>query len=281
MTIAITGASGQLGRIAIENLKTRTEVANIVALARSPEKVADLGVTARAFDYSQPDALAPALDGVETLALISSNDFNDRVGQHKNVIAAAKAAGVQRLIYTSIVKADISPLMISYDHKGTEAALLESGLDYTILRNNWYTENWTAALPASVEAGVVIGCAGDAKVTPATRQDHGEALAAVAVGAGHANKIYEIGSDDPFTMAEMAAELSRQVGKEIPYNDLPADVYAGILDGFGLPEGSSAVITDADSHAKDGWLFDDSKTLSRLIGRPTTSLADAIKAALA
>ncbi len=281
MTIAITGASGQLGRIAITALKSQTASDNILALARTLEKVHDLGVAAAAFDYKQPDGLVSALDGVETLGLISSSDFEDRVGQHKNVIAAAKEAGVKQVIYTSIVKAGASPLIISHDQKATEADLLKSGLDYTILRNNWYTENWTGSLPASIEAGAVIGCAGNAKVTPATRQDHAEALAAVAVGEGHANKIYELGCDVPFTMAEMAAELSRQVGKEILYNDVPADVYAGILDGFGLPEGFSAVVTDADSHAKDGWLCDESQTLSRLIGRPTTTLAAAVAAALA
>ncbi|MDR9483907.1 MAG: SDR family oxidoreductase [Sediminimonas sp.] len=280
MTIAITGASGQLGRLAIQNLKTRTEADNIVALARSPEKVADLGVQARAFDYNKPETLAAALDGVKTLALISSSEFGDRVGQHTNVINAAKAAGVERIIYTSIVKCDASPMLIAMDHKGTEAALTASGMTYTLLRNNWYTENWTASLPMAIEHGAIIGSAGDGKVTPTTRQDLAEALAAVAVGEGHENKTYELACDDPFTMADLAAEASRQTGKSIVFNNLPKEKFAEILDGLGLPPGFGAVVADADANAAKGWLFDDSKTLSRLIGRPTTSLKEAVAAAL-
>jgi len=187
------------------------------------------------------------------------------VGQHSNVINAAKEAGVERLIYTSILKADTSPLLIAPDHKATEAIIKESGLTYTMLRNSWYTENWTGGLATS---------------TPATRQDLGEAIAAAAIGSGHENKTYEL-AGTPFTLADMAAELSAQVGKDIPYNDLPPAAYAEILDGFGLPKGFSAVIADADSGAQNGWLFDDSNALATLINRPPTTLKDAVAAALA
>lgn len=280
MKYAVTGASGQLGRIAITHLKTLTAPENIVALARSPEKVADLGVEARAFDYKTPETLAAALQDVDVLALISSSDFDDRAGQHANVIAAAKEAGVGRLVYTSILKADTSPLIIAIDHKTTEAALADSGLTTTILRNGWYTENWTGSLPMSVEAGAVIGSVGNGRVSPATRQDYGEALAAAVAGEGHENKVYELGGD-VFSMPELAAALSELAGKEIPYNSMPQEAFAEILGTFGLPEGFPQVIADADAGAAEGWLLDESGALETLIGRKPTPIKDAVAAALA
>jgi NAD(P)H dehydrogenase (quinone) len=280
MTIAITGASGQLGRLAIAELKTKVDPGQIIALARKPEAVADLGVASRAADYTAPETLGPALAGVGTLVLISSNDFNDRVGQHRAVIAAASAAGVRHVIYTSILKGDASPLMLAADHIATEAALRESGLAYTILRNGWYTENWTGSLPAALGAGAMIGSVGEGRVTPAARADYASAIAAVASGTEHEGKVYELAGDDAFTMAEMAAEVSRQTGKTIPYNDLPPEVYQGILESFGLPAGFAMALADSDAKAAKGALFDDSHTLSNLIGRPTTPMAAVVKAAL-
>ncbi|MDD7972259.1 SDR family oxidoreductase [Roseinatronobacter alkalisoli] len=281
MTIAITGASGQLGRIAIAHLKTLTDAAGIVALARDPSSVADLGVAARGFDYTRPETLPDALAGVQTLALISSSDFNDRVGQHRNVIEAARAAGVGRIIYTSILKADSSPMLIAQDHRLTEEIIAASGLSATILRNGWYTENWTGTLGAALDAGALIGSAGSARFTPATRRDFAEALAIVAADATHAGQTYELAGDEGFTLAELAAETARQSGKALPYNDLPGDVYQGILEGFGLPAGFAHMLVDVDLKAADGWLEDDSHTLSRLLDRPTTRMADAVTAGLA
>ncbi len=280
MKIAITGASGQLGRLAIENLKTRVDAGDIVALVRDPSKVADLGIEAREADYHKPETLTAALQGIDRLVLISSSDFDDRAGQHRNVINAAKETGVRHLIYTSILKADASPMIIAQDHKVTEAAIKASGIPYTFLRNGWYTENWTGSLPAAVEAGALIGSAGDAKVTPATRQDYAEALAAVAAGEGHEGQVYELGGT-AFTLSDLAAELSKQTGKDIPYNDLPEAAYKDILISFQLPEALATVIADADAQAQNGWLTDESGTLERLIGRPATPLSSAVAAALA
>lgn len=281
MTIAITGATGQLGRSAIAHLKTLTDPAGIVALARDPARVEDLGVTARAFDYTRPETLVPGLAGVGTLVLISSSDFNDRVGQHRNVIDAARTAGVGRIVYTSILKAGTSPMLIAADHRETEALIAASGIPATILRNGWYTENWTGTLGGAIAAGALIGSAGTARFTPATRADYAQALAVVAADEAHAGQTYELAGDESFTLADMAAEVSRQTGKAIPYNDLPAPVYQGILESFGLPAGFAHVLVDVDLKAPDGWLADDSRTLSRLLGRPTAPLATAIAAALA
>lgn len=281
VTIAITGASGQLGRAAIGFLKTRVDPADIVALARNPSRIADLGVEARAFDYTdQPAVPAQALVGVETLVLISSGDFENRVGQHRNVINAAKTAGVGRLLYTSVLKADASPMLVANDHRATEAIIAASGLSATILRNGWYTENWTSTLGAALDAGALIGSAGSARFTPAARHDYAEAIAIAATSADHAGKTYELAGDEAFTLADLAAEVARQTGRPLPYNDLPPDVYRGILESHGLPPVFAEMLVDVDMKARDGWLEDSSGTLSRLLGRPTVRMADAVSSAL-
>lgn len=282
MTIAITGATGQLGRLAIAAIKARAPGADLLALVRDPAKAADLAVPTRAFDYRQPETLAPALQGVTVLVLISSNDFNDRAGQHANVIAAAKAAGVGRIIYTSILKGDASPMaLLPADHIQTEAALKESGLPFTLLRNGWYTENYTGALGAALEHGAIIGSAGEGRLSTASRADYAEAIAVVALESGHERKIYELAGDDSYTLADLAGEVSRQAGKAVAFVNLSEADYAKALEGFGLPAGFAAVLADSDAAASRGALFDDSRTLSALIGRPTTPMAETVKAALA
>ncbi|MCZ8079639.1 MAG: SDR family oxidoreductase [Rhodobacteraceae bacterium] len=278
MTIAITGATGQLGRLAIGALKARGQ--SPIALVRDPAKAADLGVEARAFDYKAIETLAPALKGVTTLVLISSNDFDDRAGQHRNVIAAAKAAGVGRILYTSLLNATKSTMLLAADHKATEEAILASGLTYTILRNGWYTENHTGSLGGAIAAGAMIGSAGAGRFSSAARADYADAIAATAATSGHDNAIYELAGDVAYSYADMAAEVSRLTGKTIPYNDLPPDTYAGILESFGLPAGFAYVLADSDVQAGKGALFNDSRTLSRLIGRPTTPMAVTVAAAL-
>jgi NAD(P)H dehydrogenase (quinone) len=277
MTIAITGSTGQLGRLAIAALKRRGVTP--VALARDPSKGADLGVEVRAFDYGTPDAAA--LKGVKTLVLISSSSLEDRVGDHKRAVEAARAAGVEHLVYTSILKGDASPMALAADHKATEAAIRASGLPFTFLRNGWYTENYTGALGGAIAAGAMIGSAGEGRVSGAARADYAEAIAAVVTSTGHEGQAYDLAGDQAFTLAEMAAEVSRQTGKTIPYNSLPEDSYAGILQSFGLPEGFARVLADSDVQASKGALLDTSGTLSRLIGRPTTPMAEVVRAALA
>ena len=277
MTIAITGATGQLGRLAIAALKARG--ATPIALVRDTAKAADLGVPARAFDYRTADAAA--LEGVETLVLISSNDFDDRAGQHRKVIAAAKEAGVGRIIYTSILKGDASPMILAQDHIATEAAIRDSGIAATILRNGWYTENYTGALGAALEHGAILGAAAEGRVSTAARKDYAEAIAVTALDAGHAGKVYELAGDEGYTLAELAAEVARQSGKPVGFVNLPQADYAKALEGFGLPAGFAAVLADSDARAGEGALFDDSRTLSRLIGRATTPMAATVRDALA
>ncbi|GGW30301.1 NAD(P)-dependent oxidoreductase [Gemmobacter lanyuensis] len=280
MTIAITGATGQLGRLAIAAIKARAPGADLIALARDPAKAADLGVPVRAFDYLQEEGQAAALAGVSVLVLISSNDFNDRAGQHARVIEAAKAAGVGRIIYTSLLKGDASPMILAEDHIATEAALATSGLATTILRNGWYTENYTGALGAALAHGAILGAAGEGRLSTAARADFAEAIAVTALEEGHSGKIYELAGDDSYTLADLASEVQAQSGKPVAFVNLPQADYAKALEGFGLPAGFAAVLADSDARAGEGALFDDSHTLSRLIGRPTTPFAATVRAAL-
>lgn len=279
MTLALTGATGQLGRLAIAALKARGHAP--IALVRDLAKAADLGTEARAFDYKATSTLAPALAGVTTLVLISSNDFDDRMGQHRNVLDAAQKAGVSRILYTSLLRAETTPMLLAADHKATEGLIRASGLGFTILRNGWYTENHTGSLGGAIAAGALIGSAGDGRFSSAARADYAEAIAVTATTEGHAGKIHELAGDVGYSYAELAAEVSRQTGKTIPYNDLPPATYAGILESFGLPAGFAHVLADSDVQAGQGALYDDSRTLSRLIGRPTTPMADTVAQALA
>lgn len=275
-SIAITGATGQLGRLAIAALQARG--ATPIALVRDPAKAADLGAETRAFDYTA--ANPAALKGVDTLVLISSNDFNDRAGQHRNVIAAAKAAGVGRIVYTSILKGDASPMILAQDHIATEAALAKSGIPTTVLRNGWYTENYTGALAAAIQHGAIIGAAGEGRVSSAARKDYAEAIAVTALDAAHTGKTYELAGDASHSGADLAAVVAKASGKPVAYVSMPQSDYAKALQGFGLPEGFATVLADSDAQAAKGALQDDSRTLSRLIGRPTTPFAETVAAVL-
>ncbi len=276
MKIGVSGATGQLGRIVLNELKKRGVADQVVALARNVEKAAELGVEAREFDYSNADMLAKSLQGIDTLLLISSSEVGKRAIQHGNVINAAKSAGVKWIIYTSLLHADRSSLSLAGEHLATEKLLKESGIEYTILRNGWYTENYAGSIPGALGAGAMIGSAGDGKISSAARADFAEAAAVVLLDEKHKGKVYELAGDESYTLQDLAAEVSKQSGKNIPYTDLPEAEYAKALTQFGLPEGLAAAIAGWDLSASKGDLFDDGKRLSGLIGRPTTPMAETV-----
>ncbi|OIQ32887.1 MAG: NAD(P)-dependent oxidoreductase [Alphaproteobacteria bacterium MedPE-SWcel] len=280
MTLAITGATGQLGRLVIQTLKSKTAPDGIVALARNTEKAADLGVTARTFDYDAPETLVSALDGIDTLLLISGSEVGRRVPQHAAVIEAAKAAGVRHIVYTSLLNAPQSTLGLAPEHVETEKLLAASGIDHSVLRNGWYTENYTMALPAALDHNALIGAAKDGRISSATRQDYAEAAAAVLLDRALQGKTYELSGDDSYTLTDLAAELSRQAGKDIPYVDMPEPDYAAALTGAGLPADLAGFLAHCDVEAAKGALYDGGTQLSALIGRPTTPLPIAVAAAI-
>ena len=280
MTIAITGATGQLGRLVVSQLKATLPPGQLIALVRSPAKAADLGIPAREADYARPETLRAALAGVDTLLLISSSEIGQRAAQHRNVIEAAKKAGVKRIVYTSLLHADTSPLSLAQEHLDTEAMLKASGLAFTILRNGWYTENYSGSIPGALAGGAFVGSAGQGRISSAARADYAAAAAAVLSSAGHEGKTYELAGDEAYTLGDLAAEVSRQTGKAFPYRNLPEADYATALTGFGLPAGIAQAIASWDVGASKGALFDDSRQLARLIGRPTTPLSAVVAAAL-
>jgi NAD(P)H dehydrogenase (quinone) len=278
--IAITGATGHLGRLIISKLKEKSPDAQLVGLVRSKQKAADLGVEAREADYDKPETLGPALEGVNTLLLISGSEVGKRAVQHNNVIDAAKKAGVSWIVYTSLLHADKSSLSLAEEHKATEAALKDSGIAYTLLRNGWYTENYTGSIGGALAGGAFIGSAGDGKISSASRADYADAAVTVLTSQGQQGKVYELAGDKAYTLHDLAAEISRQTGKEIPYKNLPEEDYAAALASFGLPQGLAQAIASWDVSASKGDLFDDSHQLSTLIRHPTTPMANTVAEAL-
>lgn len=281
--IAITGASGQLGRLVIEDLLKTVKAEEIVAVVRNPAKANDFsnrGVQVRAADYGDVSALAKAFSGVEKVLLISSSEVGQRAAQHNNIIAAAKQAGVKLIAYTSLLHADKSPLALAEEHIVTEQQLKDSGVPFVLLRNGWYTENYLASVPPAIQHGVFIGSAGEGKIASATRADYAAAAAKVLTLDNQAGKVYELAGDHGWTLAELAAEVSQQSGKPVVYQNLNEADFKAALQGAGLPEGFAALLANSDAGAEKGGLFDDSHQLSKLIGRPTTPLRDSVKGAL-
>jgi NAD(P)H dehydrogenase (quinone) len=285
VSTVITGATGHLGRLVIEALLRRgVAPADIVAAGRAVERVADLearGVRVARIDFDDPASLRAAFAGAQRVLLVSGSEVGQRVRQHTNAIDAARTAGVDQLAYTSIAHADSSSLILATEHRATEEALRASGVPFTMLRNSWYVELYTEPLATTLATGVILGSAGAGRVSATSRADYAEAAAAVLTGDGHRNAVYELGNDEAFTLAELAAEISRQSGTAVSYQDLPKDEYRATLAGFGLPTELAAAYADADRGIADGELLVDTRDLSRLIGRPTTTLAAAVATGLA
>lgn len=282
MTIVITGATGELGRLVVASLLSKGVPADqVVALGRNESRLADLaalGVTTRQVDYADAAALADALTGADRVLLISGNEVGQRLAQHQNVIDAAKVAGVELLAYTSIANADTSGLVLAGEHWATEQAITASGLPHAILRNSWYVENYAGQLATYLEHGTVLGSAGDGRVSAATRADFAEAAAAVLLLA-QPKSVYELGGAD-FSLKELAATVGELTGKDVTYTDVPAEELTKVLVGAGLPEQYAAILADGDVGLARGELFVDPADLADLLGRPATSLADALRAAL-
>ena len=281
--IVITGATGQLGRLVITLLLKKVPAASLVATVRNvkkAEEIATLGVQVRQADYNQPASWNSALQGADKVLLISSSEIGQRTQQHCAVIDAAKRAGVKLLAYTSVLHADTSVLGLAGEHRETEAAIRASGLPFVLLRNGWYTENYAMNIPAALSLGAVYGCAGDGRISSAARADYAEAAAVVLTSDNPAGKVYELAGDTSYTLSEFAVEISRQSGKAISYVNLREAEYKKALLGTSLPEFLAEQLANSDTGVSMGALFDDGKQLSKLIGRPTSALAIAVRAAL-
>ncbi|MDC7696408.1 SDR family oxidoreductase [Vogesella indigofera] len=281
--IAITGATGQLGRLVISSLLKKIPADDIIAIVRSVEKAKDisaLGVKVRQADYNQPASWDAALQGAEKVLLISSSEIGQRVQQHRAVINAAQRVGVKLLAYTSVLHADTSVLGLADEHRETEAAINASGVPFTLLRNGWYTENYAMGIGAALSLGAVYGCGGDGRISSASRADYAEAAAVVLTSDHQAGKVYELAGDTSYTLSEFAAEISQQSGKSIPYINLAEAEYKKALLGAGLPESLAELLANSDTGVSKGALFDNGQQLSGLIGRPTSPWQVAVRDAL-
>ena len=280
MTIAVTGATGLLGNLVITNLLKSESPASIVAIARNVDKAAPLaekGVQVRQASYTDPAALETALQDVDTLLLVSGSEVGHRVAQHGNVINAAKTAGVQRIVYTSAPKADTTFLVLAPEHKATEELILASGIPYTILRNNWYTDNYAAQIGEARNTGAITSSAGNGRVASASRVDFAEAAASALIGSGHENKVYELTGDYAWDFVEFAAAVSEIIGSEVVYKPVSTEQHIEILKAAGLPEEVAGFVATINGDIARGALADVTTDLRTLIGRPTTPLIDGLR----
>ncbi|RKF22703.1 SDR family oxidoreductase [Altericroceibacterium spongiae] len=281
-TYGVTGATGHLGHFVLDSLLEKVAASDIVAFARDPAKLADYaakGVDVRAADYDKPETLKPAFTGVDRLLLISGNALGERPRQHRAVIEAARDAGVGYMAYTSILDAPNTPIKLGEEHRATEELLSESGLTYDLLRNGWYNENYVGTLAPQVEAGEIAGAAGKGRISSASRADYAAGAAAVLV-EGKGGDIYELAGDEAWTMDDFAAEVSRQSGKDVKYVDMSEEDFTQSLIQAGLPDFVARVVANSNYSTSKDALFNDSHTLSKLIGRPTTPISKTIAEAL-
>lgn len=281
MRILVTGANGQLGRLVLDEL-SRAKGVQVLAGVRQLETashLAEQGVELVKFDYNDSQSLTRVLDGVDRLLLISSSEVGRRTQQHRNVIDAARAANVQLIAYTSILRANENAMILAGEHQQTESILRQSGVPHVLLRNGWYTENYLAAISQALMLGRVFGCAGDGLLSLAARRDYAAAAAAVITAENQAGKVYELAGDLSYTMRDIAAEIGRQSGKPIEFVNLPPKDYRAALEAAGFPEGFAIALADSDTQAADGALYDNSQQLSKLIGRATTTLSASVKLA--
>ncbi|MGW0897115.1 SDR family oxidoreductase [Streptomyces goshikiensis] len=284
MSIVVTGATGALGRLVVEELLGRVPADRLAVVVRNKEKAADLaerGIDVRIADYDDAASLAGAFHAGDRVLLISGSEVGRRVPQHTAVIEAAKSAGVAQLAYTGILGGPEADFELAAEHKVTEQAILDSGLPYTFLRNGWYHENYTGNLGTVLEHGAVVGSAGAGRVASAARADYAAAAAVVLTGDGHLGRVYELSGDTAWSLEEYAAEVAAQAGREVAYTEVPAEAHLSILTGAGLPEGFAALLVDVDAAISRGRLAGTGGDLSRLIGRPTTPVSEAIAGALA
>ncbi|AWB87848.1 SDR family oxidoreductase [Mycetocola zhujimingii] len=285
MSIVVTGATGPLGRLIIEHLLERgAQSGEIIGAGRSEEKLTELesalGVRTAVIDYSKPETLDTAFAGADTLMFVSGSEAGQRIEQHRNVVDAAIRAGISRIVYTSAPHADTSTLALAPEHKATEEMIRASGIPFTFLRNNWYTENYVGAFTQATASGTYLASTGDGRVASASRTDFAEAAAAVLTQDGHDGAVYELSGDVAWDGNQLAAAFSELAGRTITFTSVTPEEHAAALRAAGLDEGTIGFLVRLDGDIRNGDLADTSGDLSRLIGRPTTPLVEGLRLAL-
>lgn len=281
MTIAVTGATGPFGRHAIDTLLERMPAGEIVAVVRDRSKAGELeakGAQVRVATYDDTTSLDEALAGVDTVLLVSGNEVGKRVQQHSNVIDAAKAAGATRVVYTSAPKATDTDLVLAPEHAATEEYLRSSGIGFTVVRNNWYTDNYGAQLSQWEQTGEILAAVGDGRVASATRAELAEGAALVAATEGHEGQVYEFGGDAAWNYDELAAAASTVLGREVTYRPVSADELVAALTANGVHQGTAGFVAALDSNIAGGALDTATGDLSRVLGRAATTLEEGLRA---
>ncbi len=277
MTIVVTGATGHLGRLTVDALLERgVPAAQIRAAGRSAERLAPLaalGVQTAVIDFEKPETLDAAFSGADALLLVSGSEVGQRIPQHRNAIEAATRANVGRIVYTSAPRATDTDLILAPEHAETERLLAASGLPVTVLRNNWYTENYAGQVDAAAATGELVGSAAAGRVASASRKDYAEAAAVVLTTDGHEGAVYELGGDVAWTFDDLAATVGELLGRPVDYRSVTPDEHVAALREAGLDEGTAGFVVALDGNIRDGALAEVTGTLSELIGRPTTPLA--------
>jgi NAD(P)H dehydrogenase (quinone) len=281
-SIVVTGATGHLGRLIIEALIARgIAPEDIVAAGRNAERlaaVASLGVATAVIDFGSPASLDSAFAGADTLMLVSGSEVGQRTQQHANAISAAARSGITRIVYTSAPHADTSALILAPEHRATEQALLDSGISFSILRNNWYTENYVSSMNQASGSGTYADSTRGGRVASASRIDFAEAAAVVLTTAGQENRTYELGGDHAWDGSELAAAMAEVLGTPVAYSTLTPEQHAAALAATGLDAGTVGFLVALDGNIHDGLLGETTGDLARLIGRPTTPLSEGLRA---
>jgi NAD(P)H dehydrogenase (quinone) len=283
MKFAVTGATGHLGQLVVTGLLKKLSPQDVVAVVRNMAKAAGIvqqGARVQVADYGNPDALERAFAGVEKVLLISSSEVGRRIAQHRNVIDAAKIAGVKHIVYTSAPKATTTDLIVAPEHKTTEEYLYQSGIPYTIMRNNWYTENYLPQVEVARKTGAIVSAAAKGRVASASRSDYAAGAIAVLLGQGHDGKVYELGGDYAWDYEELAKTIGEIIQKPVAYRPVDPRTLVGILKEAGQDEGIAGFIAALDGNIAAGLLAEVTGQLSTLIGRSTKPLKEGLMDAL-
>ncbi|WP_462413659.1 SDR family oxidoreductase [Neobacillus sp. Marseille-QA0830] len=279
MKILVTGATGKLGSKVVETLLKSIPASDLAVSVRNPEKAEGLrarGVEVRKGDFDRPETLDTAFAGIDSLLIISADGDNEtRIRQHTDAVKAAERAGVKFIAYTSLANATESKNLMAPPHVATEAAIKKTGIPYSFLRNNWYLENEIGSIQGAIAGAPWVTSAVEGKVGWALQQDYADAAAAVLVGNGHENTVYEL-SGPLLTQEELASALGSVLGKEIPVQQVSDEQYAEIMKGLGVPDFAIPIVVGIQESIRNGSLDVESNDFEKVLGRPVTPINEAM-----
>ncbi|TGN02330.1 SDR family oxidoreductase [Leptospira dzoumogneensis] len=278
-TVLVTGASGHLGKIVLEELLKRGQK-KIIATTRKPESLEDFakrGVIVRKASFDDPASLTSAFQGADRILIISTDDIGNRLEGHSNAVDAAVKVGAKRVLYTSLTKANEVPVTFAFEHEGTEEKIKQSGLAYTILRNNLYSDYLIPKLQHSIASGSLYGSGGEGSCAYISRTDCAKAAAAALLSSGSGNQILEISGPKAWTYPELAKFISELTGVSVSYVDLPAEELSKALVGAGVPKPMADALASFDVSIREGYLKDVNTLVKDLIGESLQDVTDLLK----